>query len=155
MYGDFAVDEFGVWEWIMFLFSSILITLVLLNLLIAIISDTYDRVQEQLLPADYMERAQLLLEVERLLIMKRDQGIPRYLFLVKQKQLEEDENFDWEGRIRSLKNYMEFRFQEFSTDLKDIKRSLAAKCAARSTSPRISQEARSRSLALRCLSRRR
>ena len=44
-YGDFAaVEEYSGVEWVFFVISTVLVPLVMMNLLIALISDTFDKV---------------------------------------------------------------------------------------------------------------
>jgi hypothetical protein len=50
MYGDFSPDEYTTANWILFIIASILLPLVMLNLLIAIMSDTYARVMADIVP---------------------------------------------------------------------------------------------------------
>lgn len=44
MYGDFSTDEYNAPLWILFIFASLFMPLIMLNMLIAIMSDTYERV---------------------------------------------------------------------------------------------------------------
>ena len=53
MFGDFQPDNYSSAGWVLFVISSTLMTLVMLNMLIAIMSDTYARVMGQIIPADY------------------------------------------------------------------------------------------------------
>lgn len=64
MFGDFESDNYGNDDWILFVISSSLLPLVMLNMLIAIMSDTYARVMADLVPSDYMELNELILEQE-------------------------------------------------------------------------------------------
>ena len=62
MYGDFSVDGYSTSKWILFVFSSIFMPLVMLNMLIAIMSDTYERVSSGMIEADGKELNSLILE---------------------------------------------------------------------------------------------
>jgi len=53
MFGDFDVGDYDSAGWALFVASSTLMTLVMLNMLIAIMSDTYSRVMGQIIPSDY------------------------------------------------------------------------------------------------------
>jgi hypothetical protein len=61
---DFKIDIFGYSGTILYLLSFYLMCVVMLNLLIAIISDKFDNVYEQSLSSDYKEKCQLLIEFE-------------------------------------------------------------------------------------------
>jgi hypothetical protein len=55
MYGDFSPDDYTAAGWVLFIISSILMPLVMLNMLIAIMSDTYARVMGEIVPSDFCE----------------------------------------------------------------------------------------------------
>ena len=62
--GDFDTGKFGssnVWiVWILFLLSTVIVLVVMLNLLIAIVGDTFERVLGYTQNAQYMEIVQLM-----------------------------------------------------------------------------------------------
>ena len=66
--GDFDTDNFGTRDeevlWIFFILNSIIVLIVLLNLLIAIMGDTFDKVQETQVSSIFKERASMILENE-------------------------------------------------------------------------------------------
>lgn len=72
--GDFDTDDYSTGEKILFLFSSIINMIIMLNLLISILGDTFDRVQSGLTEADRFSIAQMVLEIESLLFWKRETG---------------------------------------------------------------------------------
>lgn len=46
----------------------------MLNMLIAVMTDTYERVMHDINPSNYLELANIILEHETLLFWKRDKG---------------------------------------------------------------------------------
>lgn len=48
MYGDFDLDSYDAALWVLFILASLIMPLVMLNLLIAIMSDTYDRIMQDI-----------------------------------------------------------------------------------------------------------
>ena len=79
-YGDFAsVDDYVMLDWVFFVLSTILVPLVMMNLLIAIISDTFGRVYQMKEVSDYKETLSLILEIEYLLFWNRDVDELKYL----------------------------------------------------------------------------
>lgn len=62
MFGDFSPDDYLTAGWILFTISSCLLPLVMLNMLIAIMSDTYARVMAEIVPSDFYELNQMILE---------------------------------------------------------------------------------------------
>jgi hypothetical protein len=64
-YGDFEEEHDSVPERILFFFATIALPLIMLNLLIAIMGDIYDRVQENQIVEDIRERLLWILELGR------------------------------------------------------------------------------------------
>jgi len=73
-FADFSPEEYTSLEWFMFVLGSCFIPLVLFNLIIAIMGDTYDRVQTSAKCVDLKEQANLILEAEQLLYWRRNAG---------------------------------------------------------------------------------
>eukprot|EP00347_Sterkiella_histriomuscorum_P006093 403354093 len=110
-FGDFSPDEYTSLEWLVFILSSVFIPLVLFNLIIAIMGDTYDRVQTSAKCVDLKEQANLVLEVEELMYWKRDvgEGDKKKILICFNEELSEDTNNDsaqWEGKIKGLQKSM-------------------------------------------------
>ena len=74
MYGDFDVENYedDNFVWFIFVFGSVMMSLVMLNMLIAIMSDTYARVMGEIVPSDYFELCSMILEQEEILLWKRN-----------------------------------------------------------------------------------
>lgn len=73
----------------------------MLNLLISIIGDTYDRVQSDSVAADAKELLDMIIEVEGMMFTRRDIKSKNYLQVCKEHEKESDDG-GWEGQIRSL-----------------------------------------------------
>lgn len=79
--------SYGAWDFVqdndlrytIFFCVSLMNTLILLNLLIALISDTYVRVREQLDIVDMQELADIILEVDSIMFWNRNSGKRRFL----------------------------------------------------------------------------
>ena len=78
MYGDFDIDTTTITAsgWILFIISSTLMSLIMLNMLIAIMSDTYARVMSEIIPSDFNELNSMILEQEQMLFWKSCMGKP-------------------------------------------------------------------------------
>ncbi len=63
-YGDFSTDDYNHLEVFIFIVAALFMPLVVLNMLIAIMGDTYDRVKEDMARRDYHELAHLLYRYE-------------------------------------------------------------------------------------------
>ena len=66
-YASFDVEIHDTQSFVVFIIGSFLCPLIMLNLLIAIMSDTYDRVQDGMAIADTKEIAEMLLEIEEVM----------------------------------------------------------------------------------------
>ena len=64
--GDFALDDLDLYGWILFIFATIVNLIVMLNLLIAIISSTYERVIGDQIEYAYKERVSLIADIQLL-----------------------------------------------------------------------------------------
>ncbi|CAG9318217.1 unnamed protein product [Blepharisma stoltei] len=99
---DFSYDSYETVEWIIFLIASILNPLIMLNLLISIIGDTFDRVQEGIVIADQKELCELIISGENLLFWRRNYNEKSYLQRCRvEEAVEEDE---WGGKTREIKS---------------------------------------------------
>lgn len=61
-YGDFNVDDYNTPEWILFVVATVFIPLIMFNMLIAIMSDTFERVSNSMESTDGRELNSLILE---------------------------------------------------------------------------------------------
>ena len=107
-YGDFIyVDNYGLFEWMFFVFSTLIVPLVMMNLLIAIISDSFERVYNSKLSFDFQVKCSLILEAENLLFWRRNKPAYKFLHMVLKRHLVDKQNEEWEGRVQSTKRAVE------------------------------------------------
>ena len=78
--------------------GSVLNLVVMLNLLIAIISESFDKITFRRVTAI---KLQLILEIENCMFWKRNQGQETYLHFVQEYGGEEQQE-EWESRVRKL-----------------------------------------------------
>ncbi|CAG9332243.1 unnamed protein product [Blepharisma stoltei] len=76
--GDYDVDGMNEIQWIFFFIASLINAIIMLNLLISIMWDTFERVQEFSEIADQKEVAEIIVELETLIIWKRNSSTKRY-----------------------------------------------------------------------------
>lgn len=131
-----------------FIMFSFVITIVLLNLLISILGDSFDRTQERLDVNMRRERALLLVEIERQMpsnpsIRRLYAAVigaryPKYLKIVTAAEsnllaapflLMDDgsgtgNNGQWQGRVRALKTRMEKMEANIQREIRELHRSL-------------------------------
>jgi hypothetical protein len=46
VFGDFQTDNYDATEWVFFAFAVIIVTLIMMNILIAIVGDTYGKIRD-------------------------------------------------------------------------------------------------------------
>lgn len=77
--GDFDTTDYDWAQWTIFILASAINPIIMLNLLIAIMSDTYDKVQESVEVADNKELSEMILEVETMMFWKRNTSDVEYM----------------------------------------------------------------------------
>lgn len=86
--GDFDTDSYGAFEWMIFFFASVINPLIMLNLLISLMGDTFGRVKEGQEIADIKELTGMVIEGEYLMFCKRSSGTRKLLQICKEEQVE-------------------------------------------------------------------
>ena len=121
--GDFQVDGFGTKDeqilWILFLLNTIILTVVLLNLVIAIMGDTFDRVQKSQESTMLKELVSMILENEFLISRQRTFNNAKYIVIIEPEKVER-KNVSWDGKLGQLKNYIEQTSLEHTRKLKSL-----------------------------------
>ena len=101
-------DNFDALSFIIFIMISIVNTIIMMNLLISIISDTYDKVQLRIGVANLIELIKMTVEVESILYWNKNKKERVYVQRVLKKNgIGGNKNEAWEGRIKEIKNEME------------------------------------------------
>ncbi|CAG9332811.1 unnamed protein product [Blepharisma stoltei] len=101
VFGNFEGEDYNIIEWTCLTMALIIQPVIMLNLLIAIISDTYDRIQSDCVAADAKELIDLIIEVEGLMFTRREVKAKHYFQVCKEHE-KETEDGGWEGQIRML-----------------------------------------------------
>lgn len=127
--------NFNQLEWFLFIVAVLFVPLIMLNMLIAIMGDTYDRVKEESIKRDFHEIVWLLFEYElvgRACCCRRDKKW-KYLIFSKEKRMNLEATMSWEGRIKAIKQEIN-RINRDVSDLVDKKFLLLDKKIDRSNS---------------------
>lgn len=103
-YSDFDTDDYSSKQWFVFLTATFFNPLVLLNLLIAIMGDTYDRVQSGQEVADAKEISEMIIEAEAILFWKRSTVQKKYLQMCSVLDGTAGNASEWSGKVKALKN---------------------------------------------------
>lgn len=122
--GDFNTDGFGTVDeeilWIIFLLNTLIILIVLLNLVIAIMGDTFDRVQETQENSMLKELTQMIRENEFLFSRKRAFKRAKYIIVIEPEKAEGGGNVSWEGKLNQLKTFIETSSEDHIGHLKKL-----------------------------------
>ena len=89
-FGNFDTNNYDKLEWIFFLLVTVLNPIIMLNLLISIMSDTYSRVKHDFETADLLGLCYLIKEVELLLFWRRNLNDRKYLHVCQVEKSKED-----------------------------------------------------------------
>ena len=93
-----------------------LLPIISLNLLIAIMGDSYDEVQSKAKIADVREKLELIKEVGKFIFWnKKDDW--RYIHWVSTPLLRETDEITWVGKILELKHFIEVNLNSITTSL--------------------------------------
>lgn len=107
-----------------FFISSIINVILMLNLLISILGDSYDRFQLEQACIDYKEKAKTVLEFQKLMYWRRAYKGKKYIHACTHSY-EDDSSESWEGRII----FMDKKWDSTSKDIKETFSSIESKLA--------------------------
>ena len=107
-FGDFSTDDYSALDLAIFILAIFIVPLVFLNMLIAIMGDTFDRVKEEQGRRDFQEMAGLIYRYEIIAQTVRKwlkrKSIWKFIFVSEDVKYSGEEAIDvWQGRIRGIK----------------------------------------------------
>ena len=100
--GNVSSGNYNPLQWACFIFGVTLNFIILVNLLIALMGDTYDRVQEGRDVADHKELANMVLEVEIAAVWRRHLRSNKRLHVCQEVETKSASS-DWLGKVREIK----------------------------------------------------
>ena len=123
--GTFETNDYGAFEWIIFFFASVINPLIMLNLLISIMGDTFGRVKEEQEIADMKELTEMVIEGEYLLFCRRRHGRKTYMQICKEEEVT-DPDFSpaqlldkLKAKIKGTEEVLRQKHQEVRDELKE------------------------------------
>ena len=117
--GEFDTDNLLTLDWFFFFLATVINPLIMLNLLISIMGDTFARVQEGIEVADRKELTEMILEVEYLMFWKRNSNNKEYLHLCEEDLRLDGGSKTLESRIKELKS----RLSSIDSSIQEVKNS--------------------------------
>ena len=111
-FGDFDLDGYSSVDLAIFILAVVIVPLVFLNMLIAIMGDTFDRVKEEQGRRDFQEMAGLIYRYEIIAYTvcrwRKIKRVWKYIFVSEDVKYSGEEAIDvWQGRIRGIKMEIE------------------------------------------------
>jgi hypothetical protein len=101
-FGEFFIHEDNdSMLWLCFVVASVVNFLIMVNLLISIIGDTYDKLQAYKEVADRKEMAEVVLDIELLMVWNRKSNERKFIHIVEPDCRKKDVE-QWQGRVREL-----------------------------------------------------
>ena len=101
--GDYDTGAYTVLEWAVFITSAFLGPIIMLNLLIALMSDTFERVQESAMVADRLELIEMIAEIERMRFRSHTFGTKKYLQVCTTEVIQTETEDVWLGKLNEFK----------------------------------------------------
>ena len=109
--GDFNTDNFDtkdeVLVWIFWFLNTLIILIILLNLVIAIMGDTFDRVQETQESTMLQQFCSIIRENEFVMNRGRTFKGIKYIVIIQPETNEGGVTTSWEGKLNQLKRFLE------------------------------------------------
>ena len=109
--GDFNTDNFDtkdeVLVWIFWFLNTLIILIILLNLVIAIMGDTFDRVQETQESTMLQQFCSIIRENEFVMNRGRTFKGIKYIIIIQPETNEGGVTTSWEGKLNQLKRFLE------------------------------------------------
>ena len=112
-------------DYIVFIGATIINVVLMLNLLISILGDSYERFQISQVIIDFKERTNLIIEILSMRKLKTFQNLKYLHVCISANDNEENEN--WEGRIRYMDTKMDKNFKRLEDELVQDKSSIRDK----------------------------
>ena len=106
--------------YIYFMMASIINVIIMLNLLISILGDSFDSFQMDAMQIDYLEQAELILEIEGLMFWKRSMNEKQFMQTC--RELSVEENQEWEGKIKMIMTTIRKMRGEMRSEMSELKK---------------------------------
>ncbi|CDW89455.1 wd-40 repeat protein [Stylonychia lemnae] len=111
--GDFQLDDYHsqedglvIFTWIIWLIAVMTLNIIFMNFIIAVISESYERVMQKLVAESYKVKANMIVEREQLFnesdMISKDY-FPNFIVVRRPLNTETNEGGEWQGFIKDLK----------------------------------------------------
>jgi len=100
--GNFDVHDKGSWYWMVFMAAALVNVIIMLNLVVSILGDAFDKFQSIAEAADILGKAEVLYEYERMMWWRRESGRRQFLQICRPEGQSEGVN-EWAGKVEEIK----------------------------------------------------
>ena len=107
--------------YVIFLIASIINVIIMLNLLISILGDSFDRFQVSASEIDYMEMVDVIREIETVMVWNRKRSCQKYLVVIDLIRDNTTADTTWEGKISRIEKNIKYELSPFKTEMKELK----------------------------------
>jgi hypothetical protein len=105
---DFNGREYEELFWVIYIIHNVIVVIMFLNLVIAIMSETFEKVQETQEATKLREFASIIKENEFVVSRNALFGNTKYIVIIEPVKSVEDVEGDWLGRLQELKKKLKF-----------------------------------------------
>jgi hypothetical protein len=127
-FGDFDTDNFDTEDealiWILWFINTLIVLVILLNLVIAIMGDTFDRVQETQESTMLKEFTNIMRENAFMIPKSLLYKDTKYIIIVQPEKAEGGTTASWEGKLNQLKRSLENSSTRHILHLKKMEKKL-------------------------------
>eukprot|EP00347_Sterkiella_histriomuscorum_P019916 403339816 len=112
--GDFNVDSYKdqssalvIISWGVWIIAVMLLNVMFMNFIIAVISESYEKVMQKLVAESYKVKVQMIVEIELHFSKEEltsEKYFPRYLLLRRPVSSSDSESGEWQGFVKDIKN---------------------------------------------------
>jgi WD40 repeat protein len=124
-HGEFKTDGYDLLQYTCFTLATLINVIIMLNLLISILGDSFERFQMRAKEADLIEMLDIVYEFEKLMVWKRYSGSLTYLQKAGYSQETESE-IEWQGRIKAIENTISASSFTLKTQILNFQSSLSS-----------------------------
>ena len=117
-FGNYDDTNSGIYflQYIAYFGATVINVVLMLNLLISILGDSYERFQLEQTIVDIKEKARISMELQLMMFWSNKQSLLKHLRLCNSAFQDEDDQ-DWEGRIRFIDKKLDKSFRELTDKL--------------------------------------
>eukprot|EP00347_Sterkiella_histriomuscorum_P005218 403357440 len=125
--GDFNVDSYKdqssalvIISWIIWIIAVMLLNVMFMNFIIAVISESYEKVMQKLVAESYRVKVQMIVERELHFTgeeLTSEKYFPKYMILRRPVSSSEGENGEWQGFVKDIKNTIKTTSTKQRTDI--------------------------------------